>query len=157
MNKSLCSLATSNLPLWICTHTQRFHHTRLCWMKNHNLFLIYLTNDAQGIYGAFIGVSRVKTKELLQKAGVGGESKASTLKGFFFFFYINFTDWEESCSCTLQVLGSLHYLEPWRKCPWARPCRDVFKCVLLFKVLTGNVPMNTSPISQSAGMCIFLI
>lgn len=58
-------------------------------MKEHNLFLIYLTNDAQGIYGAFIGVSRVKTKELLQKAGallpgVGGESKVSTLKGFVF-------------------------------------------------------------------------
>lgn len=60
-------------------------------MKEHNLFLIYLTNDAQGIYGAFIGVSRAKTKELLQKAGallpeVGGESKALTLKGVVFLF-----------------------------------------------------------------------
>lgn len=58
-------------------------------MKEHNLFLIYLTNDAQGIYGAFIGVSRVKTKELLQKAGallpgVEGERKVSALKEFFF-------------------------------------------------------------------------
>lgn len=60
----------------------------------------------------------------------------------FSFFYVNFTYWEESRSCTLHILGSLHYLEPWRKCPWARPCRDVFKCVSLFKMLTENVPLK---------------